>query len=101
MGWTGGNDGVFISSMGMMALECKGGSKLFLLEVVVAAAFEEAVLEGEFGEGAELVVVVLFGVAADDVVGLLLPLVDAEPLEALLALRHLGTAARGVHVAQV
>lgn len=68
---------------------------------MVATALEESVLECEFGEGAELVVIVLLRVAADDVVGLLLPLVDAEPLESLLALRDLGATARGVEIAQV
>jgi hypothetical protein len=69
---------------------------------VIGPSLEQPVLEGEFGEGTELVVVVFLGVAADDVVGLLLPLVDPESLEALLSLGELfGAAAGGVHTAQV
>jgi hypothetical protein len=48
-----------------------------------------------------LIVVVLLGVAADDVVGLLLALVDAETLEALLSLDSFLGSARWVHVADV
>lgn len=69
---------------------------------MVGASFQQFVLEGQFGEVAQLVVAVVLGIAADDVVGLLLALVDTEALEAFSALGEMfRPACRGVHAAQV
>ena len=70
-------------------------SKILLLEIVVGAALDESVLEGQLGVITKLIVVLLLRVAADDVVGLLLVLVDFEALEAEPAL------GRKVHAAHV
>ena len=62
---------------------------------MVGPALDEPVLEGQLGEAPQFVVVLLLRVAADDVVGLLLVLVDFEALEAEPAL------GRKVHAAHV
>lgn len=61
-------------------------SKLFILEAVIGPTFQQFVFEGEFGEAAKDVIVFFFGVAADDVVRLLLSLINSESLEALSSL---------------
>lgn len=53
---------------------------------MVGAPLDQFVLEGEFGEVAQFVGLVFFRVTADYVEGFLLPLVNPESLEALLAL---------------
>lgn len=55
---------------------------------MIRPSFEQLVLQGQFGETTQLVIVFFFRVAADDVVGLLLSVVDTESLEAFLPLSH-------------
>jgi hypothetical protein len=74
-------------------------SKWFGVEVVVAAPLQQFILEGEFGEVPKPVVVVLPGEAVNDVEGLLLSLVYAEPLEALLPLDYVIPHKPAFHVA--
>lgn len=55
---------------------------------MVRSTLDQLVLQGQLGEGPQFVVVLLFGVTADDVVGLLLALVYAEALEALTTISY-------------
>lgn len=69
---------------------------------MVGPTLDEFVLEGKLRVTAELVVVLLLRVAADDVVGFLLALVDLEALEAQPALgREINTAHVALHASEV
>lgn len=69
---------------------------------MVGPTLDELVLEGKLRVIAEFVVVLLLRVAADDVVGFLLALVDLKALEAQPALgREVNTAHVVLHASEI
>lgn len=62
---------------------------------MIRPPLQQLVLQGQLGETAQLVVVLLLGVAADDVVGLLLTVVDPESLKPFLPLSYALSAREG------
>lgn len=77
------------------------GSKLFSFEVVVAASLQQFILQGQFGEAPQFIVVIFPGEAVYDVEGFLLSLVNTKSLEALTSLGQVVARKTTLHILHI